>query len=262
MPSKGYRVTGIATYGSASTERSGGIAGDLALTSNLVFHVDGSYLKTDDLKIGGYVLTPNARAQANAAALAAPNDPIDFAATARLKGTLPNTAAETWTAGTGLALITDGGSLGIAYSHYDSLYGVPIRYALNPGGEQEAPRLDVVQNRARSARRGRRDRLPQVDPAARGGGAISPFRARGGQFGRHRLLQQGDRGAARAGAIDARRVERRVGRRNSSTATSTSSATKHSCRATKVSRSGCSRSSSSSSASSRPRPARATKRPI
>ena len=147
VPSKGYRVTGIATYGSASTERSGGIAGDLALTSNLVFHVDGSYLKTDDLKIGGYVLTPNARAQANAAALAAPNDPIDFAATARLKGTLPNTAAETWTAGTGIALITDGGSLGIAYSHYDSLYGVPIRYALTPGGEQEAPRLDVVQNR-------------------------------------------------------------------------------------------------------------------
>lgn len=147
VPSKGYRLTGIATYGSASNERSGGIAGDVALAKNLVFHVDGSYLKTDDLKIGGYVLSPNARAQATASAIAAPNDPVDFAASARLKGTLPNTAAETWTAGAGLALITDGGSLGIAYSHYDSLYGVPIRYALNPGDAQEAPRLDVVQNR-------------------------------------------------------------------------------------------------------------------
>jgi len=147
VPAKGYRLNAIATFGSASTERSGGLAGDVALARNLVFHIDGSYLKTDDLKIGGYVLSPAARAQANAAAIAAPNDPIDFAATARLKGTLPNTAAETWTAGTGLALITDGGSLGIAYSHYDSLYGVPIRYALNPGDEQEAPRLDVVQNR-------------------------------------------------------------------------------------------------------------------
>ncbi|MBN8816138.1 MAG: TonB-dependent receptor [Sphingomonas sp.] len=147
VPDKGYRLNGIATYGSASNERSGGLAGDVALTKNVVFHVDGSYLQTDDLKIGGYVLSPIARAQANAAALAAPNDPIDFAATARLKGTLPNSAAKTWTAGAGLALITDGGSLGVAYSHYDSLYGIPIRYALNPGDEQEAPRLDLVQNR-------------------------------------------------------------------------------------------------------------------
>src|SRR3546814_14521459 len=38
-------------------------------------------------------------------------------------------------------------SLGISYSHYDSLYGVPVRYATEPGQEQEAPRLDVVQNR-------------------------------------------------------------------------------------------------------------------
>ncbi len=147
VPKNGYRLTGIATYGSASNERSGGLAGDVALGKVLVLHVDGSYLKTDDLRIGGYVLSPNARAEALASAAAAPNDPIDFAATAALKGKLPNTAAETWTAGVGLALITDGGSLGISYSHYDSLYGVPIRYALQPGDEQEAPRLDVVQNR-------------------------------------------------------------------------------------------------------------------
>jgi len=151
VPEKGYRVNGIATYGSASSERSGGLAGDVALAKNLVFHVDGSYLKTDDLRIGGYVLSPIARAQAIAASKLpvdpADPDPVDFAASAAFKGKLPNTAAETWTAGAGLALITDSGSLGIAYSHYDSLYGVPIRYALQPGQEQEAPRLDVVQNR-------------------------------------------------------------------------------------------------------------------
>ncbi|MES2096110.1 MAG: TonB-dependent receptor [Pseudomonadota bacterium] len=147
VPTNGYRLSGIATYGSASNERSGGIAGDVALGKVFVLHLDGSYLKTDDEKVGGYVLTPGARAQAQAAALAAPNDPIDFAATANLRGTLPNTAAKTWTAGAGLALITDGGTLGISYSHYDSLYGVPIRYALDPGEGQEAPRLAVVQNR-------------------------------------------------------------------------------------------------------------------
>ena len=37
--------------------------------------------------------------------------------------------------------------LGISYSHYDSFYGVPVRYATELGQEQEAPRLDIVQNR-------------------------------------------------------------------------------------------------------------------
>lgn len=117
------------------------------MTKNLVLHADGSYLKADDLRIGGYVLSRSARASALAAAQAAPDDEIDFAASARLKGRLPNTAAKTWTAGLGAALITDTGSLGVSYSHYDSLYGVPIRYATEPGQEQEAPRLSVVQNR-------------------------------------------------------------------------------------------------------------------
>ena len=147
VPSNGYRLNASAGFGSAATERSVGAAGDVAVTKNLVLHADGSYLKADDLRIGGYVLSRSARASALAAAQAAPDDEIDFAASARLKGRLPNTAAKTWTAGLGAALITDTGSLGGSYSHYDSLYGVPIRYATEPGQEQEAPRLSVVQNR-------------------------------------------------------------------------------------------------------------------
>ncbi|WP_298670637.1 TonB-dependent receptor [uncultured Sphingomonas sp.] len=147
MPENGYRLNAIGSYASAASERSLGAAGDVAVTKNLVLHADGSYLKADDLRIGGHVLSPPARAAALAAAEADPTDPVDFAASARLKGRLPNTAAETWTAGVGAALITDTGSLGVSYSHYDSLYGVPIRYATEPGQEQEAPRLSVVQNR-------------------------------------------------------------------------------------------------------------------
>ncbi|WEK43933.1 MAG: TonB-dependent receptor [Candidatus Sphingomonas colombiensis] len=147
VPENGYRLNAIGSYASAASERSLGAAGDVAVTKNLVLHADGSYLKADDLRIGGYVLSPGARAAALAAAQAAPNDPIDFAASAQLKGRLPNTAAETWTAGVGAALITDTGSLGVSYSHYDSLYGVPIRYATEPGQDQEAPRLSVLQNR-------------------------------------------------------------------------------------------------------------------
>ena len=47
----------------------------------------------------------------------------------------------------GAALIRDGGSLGVSYSRYDSLYGVPVRYATAPGQEQEAPRIDLKQDR-------------------------------------------------------------------------------------------------------------------
>jgi iron complex outermembrane receptor protein len=105
---------------------------------------------------------------AAAAAPTTPDDP-DFAATAALKDTLPNTAAKTWTAGVGASIITDTGSLGVSYSHYDSFYGVPIRYATASGEEQEAPRLSLLQNRF--------DLRGEVDT---GGGFLKQIRLRAG----------------------------------------------------------------------------------
>lgn len=174
IPENGYRVNAIGGYGSAANERSIGAAGDVGL-GKIVLHADGSYLKSDDLDIGGYVLSPSARAAALAAAAGptTPDDP-DFAASAALKGTLPNTAARTWTAGVGASLITDTGSLGISYSHYDSLYGVPIRYATESGQEQEAPRLSVVQDRV--------DLRGEVDT---GGGFLDKIRVRAGYADYH-----------------------------------------------------------------------------
>ena len=169
VPANGYRLNAIATYGSAADERSIAAAGDAAIGSHFVIHADGSYLKSDDLRVGGYVLTPDARAQALAAAAGPtlPDDP-DFAETAALRGKLPNTAAETWTAGIGAAYIGDSANFGISYSHYHSLYGVPIRFALASGEEQEAPRLDVLQNRI--------DVRGEIDT----GGFIDKIRVRGG----------------------------------------------------------------------------------
>ncbi|HTH26949.1 MAG TPA: TonB-dependent receptor [Sphingobium sp.] len=148
VPTNGYRLNAIGTYGSAADERSIAGAGDVAIGKHFVLHADGSYLRSNDLNVGGHVLSPQARAQALAAAAGPvlPDDP-DFARTAALRGTLPNSAAETWTAGVGAAYISDTANIGLSYSHYDSLYGVPIRYALASGEEQEAPRLSVVQNR-------------------------------------------------------------------------------------------------------------------
>ena len=184
LPANGYRLNGIANYGSAADERSGGAAGDVAVGEHLVLHADGSYLKSDDLRTGkGYLLSPSARAAVlSQVGLPQPDtdEPIDFAASAALRNRLPNSAAETWTAGAGASIITDTGNLGVSYSHYDSFYGVPIRFATAVGQEQEAPRLSVVQNRV--------DLRGEVQT---GGGFLDRIRIRAGQASyRHFELEE------------------------------------------------------------------------
>ncbi len=183
LPEGGVKLDAIGTYGSAANERSGGAAADVALGGKFVLHADGSYIKTDDLRTGGYLLSPRARAAA-LASVGLPQDPdaepIDFAENAALRGKLPNSAAETWTAGVGAALVTDTGSLGISYGRYDSLYGVPIRYATEPGQAQEGPRIDVVQ-----------DRFDLRGEVKTGGGFLDRIRIRAGHAAyRHFELEE------------------------------------------------------------------------
>ncbi|HVR89549.1 MAG TPA: TonB-dependent receptor [Novosphingobium sp.] len=148
VPESPFHLGAIASYGSAANERAAAAAMDVPLGGGWVGHLDGSYLKTDDLRIGGFALSPKLRREALASALlpAGPDD-ADFAANAAVSGKLPNTASETWNAAVGLAYIGEKGQIGVAYSHYDSLYGIPIRFATKPGQGQEAPRLDVAQDR-------------------------------------------------------------------------------------------------------------------
>ncbi len=137
----GVHVDGIATYGSAADERSISAKGDVPI-GRFVFHVDGSYSKSDDLRVGGFVLTPALRARA-----AASGDPA-IAALSNLRGRLPNTAARTWEIAGGAAYVGESGNIGVSFGRYDSLYGVPIRYSLDPAIEAERVRLQVVQDRA------------------------------------------------------------------------------------------------------------------
>ncbi|MGR4892694.1 TonB-dependent receptor [Sphingopyxis sp. LARHCG72] len=151
IPNEPVHIGAIATYGSAANVRSVAGSIDVPVTAHLVVHADGSYLKSRNVRIGGYALTPELRTQALESSLLPPDpdaeEPIDFAANAAVRGKLPNTASKTWSAGAGVAYIADGGSLGLSYSHYDSLYGVPIRLGTEPGQEQEGPRLSLLQNR-------------------------------------------------------------------------------------------------------------------
>jgi len=185
VPENGYRLDALANYGSAANERSGSASADVAVGQHLVLHADGSYLKSDDLEIGGYALSPAARAaalgQVGLPQVVEPGEePIDFAASAAIRGHLPNTASRTWTAGGGASIVTDTGSLGVSYSHYDSLYGVPVRYATEVGQEQEAPRLDLKQDRV--------DLRGEVET---GGGVLERVRLRVGHADyRHAELEE------------------------------------------------------------------------
>lgn len=139
LPGEAFHAEALALYGSAAEERSGAGRIDVPIGGGVIAHVDGSYLKTGDLDTGGFILSREARA----AALASGDDEI--AGLAALRGRLPNSRQRTWEAAGGLALIRDTGSFGVSLARYDSLYGIPIRYALEPGGEAEAVRLDVRQ---------------------------------------------------------------------------------------------------------------------
>jgi iron complex outermembrane receptor protein len=147
VPEEPFHLDALATYGTAADERSIGASLDIPLTSKLVLHLDGSYRKSDDLRVGGFVLAPGLRAEQLAiAAEEREEGNLEEAAEAEelagLRGRIPNTGTETYSFAGGLAYIGEGGSFGISGSYYNSLYGVPAR----PGaghhhgeeGEEEA----------------------------------------------------------------------------------------------------------------------------
>jgi iron complex outermembrane receptor protein len=163
VPAEAIHIDGTATYGSAANERSGGARIDVPLSDRFVVHFDGTYTKTDDLRTGGHILTPALRASALAS-----GDP-DIAALAELKGDLPNSGGRSWEIAGGAAYITDNANLGFSVSHHDNLYGVPVRYSLDPAVEAEEVRLDMRQTRV--------DWRGEVKPDS---GFLEAIRLRGG----------------------------------------------------------------------------------
>ncbi len=143
IPDEAVHVEAIANYGSAADERSVGAAVDVPLSdSGFVAHLDGSYRKSDDLEVGGYVLSPSLRAEqlgiaAEEEAEGHGEEAAEARALANRRGKVANTATETKTLGAGLALIRDGGSLGFSVSWYDSDYGVPSRPGAQHHHEEE-----------------------------------------------------------------------------------------------------------------------------
>lgn len=130
--------------GDNAAEERAGAAVFTGAAGRLAWRLDGFRRETDDLRIPGFAETP---------ALLADHDETEEGPPAR--GRLPNSATESAGAALGLAYIGDQGHFGLAYSGFDTLYGVPghehhEEEAEEPAGEEpheEGVRIDLRQRR-------------------------------------------------------------------------------------------------------------------
>ncbi|MFC0203145.1 TonB-dependent receptor [Novosphingobium soli] len=135
-------ATAIGSYATAADERALSGSLEAPLGDRFVAHVDASWRKSDDLRVGGHVYSKALRGDMLHAAEHLREDgetaeAEELEAEAGRTDRLPNSAAETKTIGAGLAFIDAGGSLGISYQHYDTDYGVPERPETGHGHEEE-----------------------------------------------------------------------------------------------------------------------------
>lgn len=152
IPDEKIHIDALAGYSSAARDWSGGASIDMPISDRVIVHLDGSYRNSDDLRTGGYVLSPNLRAEVlDFAAEEASEGNLEEAAEAtelaNQRGRIPNSAVKTWTAGGGIAFIDDGGNLGLSYSIYDTKYGIPARPGAShshEGGESEEGEAPVT----------------------------------------------------------------------------------------------------------------------
>ena len=140
-PEGGYDVNGLIEYGTAANERSANLSVDGEIADHFVIHADGNWSKSDDLETGGHLLTRELREEAAASPFP------EIQELAELKGKLPNTAARSWELAGGLAYVDGPLNVGVSVTRHDALYGVPIRFSLDPDIEAEAPTIDVKQTR-------------------------------------------------------------------------------------------------------------------
>ena len=149
VPQEPLHVELDGQLGSAAREKTGAAAVDVPLGARFVVHVDGAYTDTGDLRIGGHALTPALRA------VAAASDDPEINEAGEIRGRLPNTAMRGWRVAAAAAYIGEGGNIGLSVTRNDSLYGVPIRYAVESDdhddhghGHAEGVRIDMHQWRA------------------------------------------------------------------------------------------------------------------
>jgi len=151
VPDEPFHLDALAALDTAYDLREGGASLDVPLSGGLVAHVDGSYRTTNDVEIPGFVLAPALREDLLADAAEEleeghADEAEELLEASGRRGVLPNSAAETYSLGGGLAWFGNGVSLGASVGYYDTVYGVPGRPGAHhhheegeDGEEEEAP---------------------------------------------------------------------------------------------------------------------------
>ncbi|WP_353217814.1 TonB-dependent receptor [Sandarakinorhabdus sp.] len=162
VPDEDFHVDAAAGIGSAARERNIAASLNVPLGGGFVGHVDASFLEAEDYRTGGFVFSPQLRAEAAA-------EGGDIAEDAQARGRVENTAARTWDVAGGLAWIGEGGaSFGASVSHLENLYGVPNLLPVGGIDIEEGITLDMRQTRV------------DVRGAVPLGGAFKEIKLRGG----------------------------------------------------------------------------------
>ena len=147
LPDEPVHLDAFAGYGSAADEWSGGLSVDAPIGEKIVVHLDGSYRKSDDVRIPGFQLSPILRQSILDLADEEEDEgeleeAEELREAANVRGRIPNSGVETWTFGAGAALIDEGrGNLGVSFSIYDTRYGIVGRPGVehhHAEGEEEA----------------------------------------------------------------------------------------------------------------------------
>ncbi len=141
MPDHNVHLDAFGGVDSATNLRTGAASIDVGLGQSLVFHVDGSWRESDDVEIGGFQLSDALRSDVLAAADEEAEEgeleeAAELRAVAGQRGTVPNTAAESWTVNAGLGVILGDSTFGASIGFYDSNYGVPTRPGTVHAGEE------------------------------------------------------------------------------------------------------------------------------
>ncbi len=152
IPDEAVHIDALLGYSSVASEYSGGASVDVPLSDRFVVHADASYRNSNDLRIGGFLLSPSLRQEAldfatEATALGNTAEAQNARNLAGARGRLPNSGVETWTAGVGGAFIDSGGNLGASFNIYDTNYGIAERPELGAEPEEGGVSINLRQYR-------------------------------------------------------------------------------------------------------------------
>ncbi len=141
-PEGGVRFDGIAAVDTAYDLRTVGGSLDVALTNELVWHIDGRLSETEDLDIPGFALSDDLRADLLADAEEEEEEgefeeAEELREAANVRGFVPSTATRTRSAGTGFAYLGNGFNFGASIGYYDTLYGLPTLPGAHHHHEEE-----------------------------------------------------------------------------------------------------------------------------